>query len=591
MKNIIFCALLIKAMFSVDFIPAQTDPSWNYLFNSYDNNTINGAGIKTEDITVAPFTISNEILNMFIYALPEGQQAQLSHPEYFPQNEADILISENAEAFVTFYSEGAGYRNTLGYYTYDGNTGRTVPTTLAQLKNDGVIIFPNSSFEGSGGKMSYGLTVSLGELSANTKIIFFIVSNGWTGNGILSTDWMFSTKSSLNLEYDENSPLQVPDHKHVALLWANVGEGDILLMGFEDILRTSYATDNDFNDVLFSFSTNPMTALTSDNGNFSQAPLETDSDNDGVSDAFDEFPNDASRVYTTHYPSVGDNASIIFEDMWPREGDYDMNDLIVDLHILQIKDNSNKIKELSIETTLIASGAFYTNGFSIQIDANIQNIQSAVFLINGVETSENMISSDNDKTIITFFTDAVKSFKEMPNYTDFSSTSGQFPLCNDLYNRYINICKNRPSVNNPVIKASIIFNEAQLLKSPPYNPFITINNGETLYTEVHLPNFLPTSLVDFSLFDTQDDASDINNNITYKTSSDRPWALLIPTSFSYPTERTNISETYIHFDDWVYSEGLLFDDWYLHDKIDGDNNKYSNDNKRYGKNGNNGSTE
>ena len=591
MKNIIFCALLIKAMFSVDFIPAQTDPSWNYLFNSYDNNTINGAGIKTEDIAVAPFTISNEILNMFIYALPEGQQAQLSHPEYFPQNEADILISENAEAFVTFYSEGAGYRNTLGYYTYDGNTGRTVPTTLAQLKNDGVIIFPNSSFEGSGGKMSYGLTVSLGELSANTKIIFFIVSNGWTGNGILSTDWMFSTKSSLNLEYDENSPLQVPDHKHVALLWANVGEGDILLMGFEDILRTSYATDNDFNDVLFSFSTNPMTALTSDNGSFSQAPLETDSDNDGVSDAFDEFPNDASRVYTTHYPSVGDNASIIFEDMWPREGDYDMNDLIVELHILQIKDNSNKIKELSIEATLIASGAFYTNGFSIQIDANIQNIQSAVFLINGVETSENMISSDNDKTIITFFTDAVKSFKEMPNYTDFSSTSGQFPLCNDLYNRYINICKNRPSVNHPVIKASIIFNEAQLLKSPPYNPFITINNGETLYIEVHLPNFLPTSLVDFSLFDTQDDASDINNNITYKTSSDRPWALLIPTSFSYPTERTNISETYIHFDDWVYSEGLLFDDWYLHDKIDGDNNKYSNDNKRYGKNGNNGSTE
>jgi LruC domain-containing protein len=581
MKKLILCILFVSILFAKDFVPAKHDKSWNYLFDSYSNKSINGAGIKNENIAIPMFTPTSEILDTFLYALAEGSKANIAHPEYFPSDEPEILISQTAEAFVTFYSEGAGYRNTLGFYTYEGDTNRTTPTSTAELKANGKIIFPNTSLVNSGGEMTYGLTVSLGTLSAGTKVIFFTVSNGWNGYGIRNSDWIFSTKSSLNLEYDSNSSKEVPDHKHVALLWNNVGEGDILLMGFEDILRTSNSCDHDFNDVLFSFSTSPMAALTTDNGTFATAPTQLDSDLDGVSDTFDEFDFDPQRAYTSVYPSENDNATLLFEDMWPKEGDYDMNDMSIEIKIKEIKNSANLVKEIQFTTKLKANGAAYKNGFAMQINTPIENIESSIFYVNGEQSYKNVLSQDSETTIVTFYTDAVKEFKRMEKYSTFSSTDHDMSLCNDPYNRFINVCLNRPSVNSPEITGTIILKNAVTLTSPPYNPFLIVNNGILAYNEVHLPNFLPTSLADISLFNTKHDVSDLSNNLTYKTSEDKPWALLIPRSFAYPVERANIGDVYIHYNDWVQSNGANYSDWYLHEKRDSQLNLYADPNRIY----------
>jgi len=579
MKKLIICMLLISKLFSVDFVPAQTDGAWNYLFDKYTTQGINGAGIKSENIATPQFVVGEEILNTFLYALPESTNASTAHPEYFPATEPEILIKENAEAFVTFYSEGAGYRNTLGFYTYEGDTGREKPTSIEQLQSHGVIIFPNTSLLHSGGELTYGTSVSLGQLSAGTKVAFFIVSNGWRGDKVQYSDWIFSTLSSLNLEYDEESTKEVPDHKHVALLWSNVGAGNILLMGFEDILRTHYGCDHDFNDALFSFSTDPMEALSDSNGSFVTAPLEQDSDNDGVSDAFDEFINDAQRAYTTHYPSINDTVSILFEDMWPKEGDYDMNDLSVELHIAEVKDSENLVKEILLSSKLKANGAAYKNGFAIQIDTPIENIESATFYVNSQESSTNVISNDNGTSIVTFFTDAVKEFKKMDDYSTFASSSNTNANCNDPYNRFINVCDNRPIVSSPEFNVTIVLKEPVNLSSPPYNPFLIVNNGVRNYNEVHLPNHMPTSRANVNLFNTHNDASDLNSSLTYKTKRDKPWGLLIPTSFSYPLERKNINTVYRHYNDWVQSNGANYYDWYLHNNLDDEGESYAHPNR------------
>lgn len=577
-KLILYIVLIMTTLHSRDFIPAQDDPNWNYLFESYTSYSSQGAGIKDENITTAPFSIDENILNTFLYALPEGSKANIDHPEYFPSDEPEITIDKKAEAFVTFYSEGAGYKNTLGFYTYDGDTGRALPTSVDELKEHGKIIFPNTSLVYSGGEMYYGLTVSLGEFEANTKFIFFVISNGWTGSGIRNTNWIFSTKSDLNLEYDENSTLDVPNHKHVALLWSNIGEGNILLMGFEDILRTHNGCDHDFNDVLFSFSTTPMDALTEENGSFSVAPVEADSDNDGVSDAYDEFDDDPQRAYTTYYPNQTDNATIMFEDMWPKEGDYDMNDMSIELNIIEVNDSLNKTKELKFDTKLKANGAAYKNGFAVQINTSINNIESSEFFINGVEINSNL-TADNENTIITFFTDAVKEYKKEGNFYDFAT--GNKYGCNDPYNRFINVCLDRPKVSSPNITGTIIFIEPVNLISPPYNPFLIVNNGVLSYNEVHLPNYMPTSYAPTHLFNTKRDASNLAENITYKTSDDKPWGLLIPTSFAYPIERKNIANVYKYYNSWVQSGGSEYADWYIHDKKDLDDEPYANPNLIY----------
>jgi len=584
MKTLIILSCLFCFLFSGDFKPSEDDTNWQYHLPFYKNKSINGAGIQNKYLAEAPFTIDENILNSFLYALPEGSRAHIDSPQYFPSDEPEILISEEAEAFVTFYSEGAGYRNSLGYYTYAGDTGRESPESTQDLKDHGVILFPNASLKHRGGLMEYGQTVSLGTLSAGTKVVFFIVSNGWAGHGLRNSDWIFASKSSLNLEYDENSTKDVPDHKHVALLWNNVGEGNILLMGFEDILRTHGGCDHDFNDVLFSFATNPMEALSEDNGSFAVAPMEADSDNDGVSDAFDEFDNDPERAYTVHYPKEGDNASILFEDMWPKEGDYDMNDMSVEIHITEIVDSQNYVKEINFDTKLKANGAAYKNGFAIEINSPIDNIESSTFYINGEEILSEVLSQDDDTTIITFYTDAVKEFKKMSNYLDFAHAVNN--SCNDPYNRFINVCLNRPTVSSPSVTGTIIFKNSIDLISPPYNPFLVVNNGVLHYNEVHLPNYMPTSKADLSIFGTKHDNSVLNENRTYKTSEDKPWALLIPTSFAYPIERANISDVYKYYDAWVESDGSQYQDWYIHNKLDEENNLYANPEKIYTPNNN-----
>jgi len=328
MKKTLLLLSITYMSYAADFL-SSTDTAWKYQLNSY------GAlgGILDADKAVPQYTVSQSVLDAMINSLPERQRADTAHPEYFPSPEPEIVVTENAELFVTFYSEGAGYKNTLGFYTYDGDTNRSRPESIQEIKSNGKILFPNTSLLDSGGDLTLGTSVSLGELSSGTKVIFFLVSNGWKGSstGVRSSNnWIFSSLSSLNLEYDPNSAKEVPDHKHTALLWKNVGPGNILLMGFEDILRTYSACDHDFNDVLFSVSSSPMAALkdttevATGTSGFSVAPEEKDTDSDGVNDAFDAFPEDASRTYISYYPSNANKTTLVFEDMWPVKGDYDM---------------------------------------------------------------------------------------------------------------------------------------------------------------------------------------------------------------------------------------------------------------------------
>ncbi|MGG2334385.1 hypothetical protein, partial [Salmonella enterica] len=82
------------------------------------------------------------------------------------------------EVFVTFLSEGAGFRNSIGFYSYPTNSP---PKSLADIKQIN-FIFPNASFLGSNGSMLPGDKISLGKFSAGTTVAFVLYSNGWNGS-------------------------------------------------------------------------------------------------------------------------------------------------------------------------------------------------------------------------------------------------------------------------------------------------------------------------------------------------------------------------------------------------------------------------
>ena len=64
--------------------------------------------------------INERLLALVNASLPESDPVPSAHPEYLADgNEMDIRLTEDAEVWVTFVHEGAGWKNALGFYTYD----------------------------------------------------------------------------------------------------------------------------------------------------------------------------------------------------------------------------------------------------------------------------------------------------------------------------------------------------------------------------------------------------------------------------------------------------------------------------------------
>ncbi len=51
-----------------------------------------------------------------------------------------------------------------------------------------------------------------------------------------------------------------------------------------------------------------------------------DKDGDGIPDDEDEFPEDAERAFTANYLGETTWKTLMFEDLWPNKGDYDLTD-------------------------------------------------------------------------------------------------------------------------------------------------------------------------------------------------------------------------------------------------------------------------
>lgn len=187
--------------------------------------------------------ICQELLpKVFNNVLPERQNALLAHPEYFTHPQRNLILTEDSEVKLTFLHEGAGYKNILGYYVYDGDNP---PQTTDDLEK--IIIFPNASAQNSGGSLVPGNTVKLlGEFEAGTQIGFFVIANGWRNEQI--TDGI--TTQYTNPEFNQGQHTQ-------ALLFHDPACGSTIIC-FEDISIPN--GDKDYNDAIFEIS------LTASNG-------------------------------------------------------------------------------------------------------------------------------------------------------------------------------------------------------------------------------------------------------------------------------------------------------------------------------------
>lgn len=192
--------------------------------------------------------ISQNLLEIVAASLPERAPVPENNPEYLATSaETNIELRQDADVWVTFVDEGAGYRNVLGYYTYPIDNPPNSVEDIPRL----FIIFPNSSKVGSGGGLIAGDKVRLGSFEANTGIGWFILPDGWAKSN-RSCNYIYFSHEYLNPE-----PLETQRQHNVQLL---VESENKIILSFEDLPRNG-GSDDDFNDVIYYITLDPIDAI------------------------------------------------------------------------------------------------------------------------------------------------------------------------------------------------------------------------------------------------------------------------------------------------------------------------------------------
>ena len=345
-------------------------------------------------------------------------------------DDADILIKEDANVVVNYFGGDTGAQSVFAYYCYSENASID---EIRQAAKHACVIFPNvhksslGNYSGVAVNLKYiDETGSFPEeeperIPAGTKIGFLIWNDGW--RGVKANGNMFYSTKSLNSDKISHTAIFAAKNK--------VGER-VNVITMEDWKNG----ENDYNDVAFVISSNPIAAI--------EVP---------------DVPNPGDRQGTEKYSGV-----LGFEDNWPEQGDYDLNDVVMKYQSSVDYNIDNKVLNIIDKFTLAWTGANYKNSFAYEVPFDLSKASKVT--VNGSE------ASSYSGNVITLFKDA-KAELGVSNVN-----------AEDMINQNIQEKTYTVSIqfNNPTLDKSVVV--------APYNPFIKVFNSAT---EVHLTDHKPTT--------------------------------------------------------------------------------------------------
>lgn len=248
-----------------------------------------------------------------------------------------------------------------------------------------------------------------------------------------------------------------------------------------------------------------------------------------------EVPTDEDN-YTTY------SGILTFDDLWPEQGDYDMNDVMIRYKSKVYKSIlTNRVYKIVDEFTPFHRGGYLINGFGYQL--------------------HNIANSDISDVSIEGPSYASKS-QYMPGKTETGQSHPTILLFDNM--RIFDGKEEADKKYTVTIQVNDVSSKNVL---PPYNPFIFVESDKTRGREVHLVKYPPTDKANPSLLGTGKDVSRPDEGLYYVSIDLMPFALNMPISeFPIPEEGVRIDESYPKFATWVKSNGAQAKDWYKYPK-------------------------
>ncbi len=431
----------------------------------------------------------SEITNIRIAThTPEGEEVKGAHID------------------LTYLAASGDYHNAMGYYYY--KTGETNPTKSQISAMPKYIVFPRTTANTPNARVKARLQF-FGENYDQDGVDNF--PGGYTIGWILIAD-LNSKKPKLgDRESLSNVNARINDVYETQSIYSNKeankaeNSGCITLtdelsqkvvIGFEDQTFRDMG-DKSYEDILFYVDCDPITAIFDPNRPPVVPPVEEE------------------------FKYLSKSSTLAFEDLWPDGGDYDMNDVVVELDNEITFNQDNMIKKIVTTVKPTNNGATLKNAFGVIFNG----------LIGAVEEDESNYYTREESNQFIFFDDIKGA---MGKTFTLVRTFGEEGIDKENYDESI-------------------------------NPFIVVrySQDEKDRVEVHLPTYAPTPWIDPALVGS-------GNDIFYVDKSNKiyPFAfeLFDKKDWVVVTEKVKIGSPgeYSAYVQWAESKGDTNKDWYLH---------------------------
>ena len=237
--------------------------------------------------------------------------------------------------------------------------------------------------------------------------------------------------------------------------------------------------------------------------------------------------------------------SYAFEDNYPQAGDYDFNDIVLNVNLPAA---GNDVKELKYIVDLRAVGAVKQLGAGLRIrEFDKSNVEEVSFGAGATQRTNSLNSgifenasyeTNGNELVIPLLGDAHYVYGYTGSQRPMLNTGNASTPLTNIYTLEVNI-KLKNAISIPSVTDGLDF-------------FIAYQGGAQKRTEIHLNQFnSPTANGQLADKEVLDVIKAVNNT----------WALCVPEKFAYPTETTVITDAYAKFADWAHDQ-VMNTDWY-----------------------------
>ena len=451
----------------------------------------------------------------------------------------DLLLEKNSEVTFTLLGGSTCWNSSLGYYYYTDDNKPTKPSDL-----NIIMVFPNTqdgnwanasarklkSYRGNIGadrgdvvQLIYYPNIANNDSSGATKVFpkgtrigFILKTQSWSMQGVdysldigqfsgmkLYNSWCTTTDGlsyGIKLPSDTGGKYQNPNglSRGAKYSYTAATNGETYtIVSFEDAMD-----DLDYDDLIFALK--PVGVF---------APL----------------PEIGNRVSST-------SGVYAFEDLWPKKGDYDLNDVVVnEKHVKEFDGNGKIIKETFYLTTY-QNYVELTSGLALTLNTKVK-----------------------PKSI-----DMKKIAKESTVVEDALFTKG-----GNVYYLTDDVTAELGTTYILEITYGTALSSSE--KMATIQPFIFRAEGAQNW-EVHIPMEAPTSKMNLSYFGKNDDCSDPTKGLYFVRSGEYPFAFYLKganisvfeeTILKRENESRRIDELFPDFLEWSTSRGTRNQNWYI----------------------------